>query len=656
MHNSYKLRANFVLFPILALAFAALAGVAQAATFTVNSTADVVDANPGDGICSTGATLPGTPGTLECTLRAAVAESNALSGANTIVLPAANYLLNHLAPCIYRPIGRTDFVTVNLTTLCITTPVTISGAGSTTTIIDGGSLDRVIFVSRDGTVGIRGVTIQNGKQQGGTGDFGGGGGGVHNQGSLAVTDSVITLNRSTSADPGIYNRGMLTLSGTTVSNNTSPQGGAITNDGGGAIAIINSTISGNITGNGAGVFNFNGTAAISGTTITNNTASSSGGGVFNGFGTMTVTNTTISGNSSASSGGGLFNGGTVNMNNVTIAQNKGQNGGGGIYNGKSIILKNTLIFGNSAGNNLGPDCLALPDAALVSQGHNLLGNPQDCSFTGDTTGNITGKDPLLGILANNGGPTQTHAFVGSPALNAGDPAPPGAGGTACALADQRGFFRPQATTCDIGAFERNRSFSLSAVIPAHGGNTGSAAAIISGGGFVDGAAVKLRRTGQPDIAGATATVDGGGSALSTSFNLNGSATGAWDVVVTNPDNSSLTLAAAFTVEPAQAPQVWTQLVGQSAIRVGSPAAFHILYGNRGNVEATGVPVTLSLPGIFSLNVFFQITPPPPQPGQVPTDWSLVPVYVLPGPQNGVTNVVLFLPSIPAGFALSLIHI
>ena len=41
-------------------------------------------------------------------------------------------------------------------------------------------------------------------------------------------------------------------------------------------------------------------------------------------------------------------------------------------------------------------------------------------MAGDTTGNITGVDPQLGLLANNGGPTQTHALLtGSPAVNNG---------------------------------------------------------------------------------------------------------------------------------------------------------------------------------------------------------------------------------------------
>jgi hypothetical protein len=59
-------------------------------------------------------------------------------------------------------------------------------------------------------------------------------------------------------------------------------------------------------------------------------------------------------------------------------------------------------------------------------------------------------DPRLGPLADNGGSTQTHALLqGSPAINKGNPAPPGSGGNACAATDQRGAPR----NCDVGAYE-----------------------------------------------------------------------------------------------------------------------------------------------------------------------------------------------------------
>src|SRR5919197_1300453 len=58
---------------------------AHAASFTVDSTADAVDAAPGDGACA--------PAGGTCTLRAAVQETNALGGTNTINVPAGTYTL-----------------------------------------------------------------------------------------------------------------------------------------------------------------------------------------------------------------------------------------------------------------------------------------------------------------------------------------------------------------------------------------------------------------------------------------------------------------------------------------------------------------------------------------------------------------------------------
>ena len=103
-----------------------------------------------------------------------------------------------------------------------------------------------------------------------------------------------------------------------------------------------------------------------------------------------------------------------------------------------------------------PDCIGPID----SQGHNLIENTAARALVGGPA-DITGQDPKLGPLANNGGPTQTRALLrGSPAIDAWNPAPPGSGGAACEARDQRGVDRPQdgygygVATCDIGAFER----------------------------------------------------------------------------------------------------------------------------------------------------------------------------------------------------------
>src|SRR5205823_1158570 len=68
----------------------------------------------------------------------------------------------------------------------------------------------------------------------------------------------------------------------------------------------------------------------------------------------------------------------------------------------------------------------------------------------DSTGFITGQDPKLGPLGDNGGPVLTEALLaGSPAIDAGSPG----GGNSCVTTDARGIARPQGPRCDIGAFE-----------------------------------------------------------------------------------------------------------------------------------------------------------------------------------------------------------
>ena len=108
--------------------------------------------------------------------------------------------------------------------------------------------------------------------------------------------------------------------------------------------------------------------------------------------------------------------------------------GGGIFqDGTTATLQNTIVAGNTA-----VDC----DGAVVSFDNNL-DSDNTCNLV--APGDLPGVDPLLGPLANNGGPTQTHALTaGSPAIDAGDDG-------AAPAADQRGF--PRARASDIGAFE-----------------------------------------------------------------------------------------------------------------------------------------------------------------------------------------------------------
>ena len=122
----------------------------------------------------------------------------------------------------------------------------------------------------------------------------------------------------------------------------------------------------------------------------------------------------------------------------------------GFWTQEAATVRNTIVAGNSLGpaaGNDGPDCDT--NDVIGSQGHNLVRDPTDCDgLTGP--GDITGQDPNLGPLADNGGPTPTHALLaGSPAIDKGDPAPPGL--RRDLLRGHRPAGRPR--NCDIGAYE-----------------------------------------------------------------------------------------------------------------------------------------------------------------------------------------------------------
>jgi CSLREA domain-containing protein len=120
----------------------------RAATFTVNSTSDSVDSNPGNGTCATSGG--------SCTLRAAVQESNALGGADTIEIPSGTYTLTRS--------GRNESA-ASTGDLDITQNLTITGTGSALTIIDADDIDRAFDLIGSITVSITGVWIRDGDPQ-----------------------------------------------------------------------------------------------------------------------------------------------------------------------------------------------------------------------------------------------------------------------------------------------------------------------------------------------------------------------------------------------------------------------------------------------------------------------------------------------------------
>jgi hypothetical protein len=257
-------------------------------------------------------------------------------------------------------------------------------------------------------------------------------------------------------------------------------GGGVQNDQG-TLRITNSEISSNRTplSEGGGLHN-SGIARLQGVTFLGNQATA-GGGIFN-TNTLTLINSTISTNFVTSGGGGgLLNEGLVLLNNAAIAFNQanridgsfppnlnGDGLGGGVLQRGTLLFWNTIIANNKDYRTETPT----PDCAgeLRSRGHNIVGNSSGCRLVSESDrvneGLLKDIDPLLNPDAEineNGAPGRTHALLpGSPAINAGwvnppppDPGEPGSDlGLACAETDQRGVHRPQGSACDIGAYEK----------------------------------------------------------------------------------------------------------------------------------------------------------------------------------------------------------
>ncbi|MBI5655915.1 MAG: hypothetical protein HZC44_03430 [Geobacter sp.] len=236
----------------------------------------------------------------------------------------------------------------------------------------------------------------------------------------------------------------LTLTGGIADN-----GGALLADSGTTTTITGCVFSANTATASGGAILSGGAMTVSDTLLSGNSAVY--GGAISSSGTLALTNVTLAGNS-ASSGGGLYNavGGTATLLNATIAGNSAAVRGGGAENAGTLTFKNSIIADNSAPT--GPEIYG----SVTSQGYNLIRVTTDAVIGGDTTGNITGQNPLLGTLANNGGPSFTMALLsGSPAIGAGTC-------TGAPTADQRGMARPQNVTCDMGAYERGAAAALTA--------------------------------------------------------------------------------------------------------------------------------------------------------------------------------------------------
>jgi beta-glucanase (GH16 family) len=303
----------------------------------------------------------------------------------------------------------------------------IDGADAPGLTVSGGGVDRVLIIDAGATVEVDHLTLAYGYgfQLAGC---------VLNNGSLTLDHVTVTGCVMTTTSPGQFWQG----------------GGGIYNGDGATFNLIDSTVSGNNADwSGGGVYSFfNTSTTVTRSTISGNVSGDVGGG-FRSLGNAEIVNSTISGNEATGwYGGALFlTDGVVNMTNSTVADNVSPGSAPaavfvGTFGPGSATLNvtNTIIA-----QNVTEGCFLAPFGA-GSVAINSLGNNV---FT-DGTCFPVGSDQIVtsaGIdsLANNGGPTLTHALLaGSPAIDAGNTG-------ACPVTDQRGVARDAA--CDVGSYE-----------------------------------------------------------------------------------------------------------------------------------------------------------------------------------------------------------
>lgn len=177
------------------------------------------------------------------------------------------------------------------------------------------------------------------------------------------------------------------------------------------------------------------------------------------------------------------------------------------------------------------------------------------------------------------------------------------------------------------------------IAPDRGGDTGSVTATVTGEGIRQGATLLLRKSGEPDIAGTSIVVDPSGGSIKAAFNLSGSARGQWDVVLTNPDNNSVALPSAFTVEAGRAAALWLDYIGPEILRLNRDTRTFFLYGNSGNVDAEPSHFQITLPREVRL------TYAQDQQGVSDTPVGLSKPLIDGG--DGTTTVTLFDPNLPS---------
>ena len=326
--------------------------------------------------------------------------------------------------------------------ILVETNVMLDGQGELA--VNGGGKHTLFWVTEGAGLELHGFAVTNGM------------GGLHNEGTLVVTDSKVSGNRAGEGPGGgirSFYPGTLVLMNSTVSGNSSSYGGGIDNNG--TATLTNVTVSGNSSsGSGGGISNGGpGTLTLANSTVSANSASGDGGGIYSRYATLTLTNSTVSGNSADGDGSGIANpGGILTLTSSTVS---GDIHADGAYQVASITVNASVIEGACTQGCEVP-CQDGGEVTWISEGYNIESPGDACGFDrnkGDQV-KVTAEQLNLGPLQDNGGPTATHALLTEPALSVAIDRIP-VDDCDVFTTDQRGLPRPETggTMCDVGAFE-----------------------------------------------------------------------------------------------------------------------------------------------------------------------------------------------------------
>lgn len=323
----------------------------------------------------------------------------------------------------------------------------------TSVVVDGNSIADAannsvgggLYVAGAASTQLNNVTVSNNQVLAGTNNTAAAGALLAPASPGSAVGSGLTIAGNIGAGVGglLVRGGPITLDPLTVQTNRGRLAGGVYvfNDSLDVNVLRNATIAAN-TATAAGTSGAGGIAILGGLTLDRTTVSGNSGlgvGLQPTSGrSAQLTNDTISGNSA----GGIHYlpafGLTAQLTNVTVASNSGGVGLIADVGNPLLLVGSTLVSNQAAGNCSG---------GVSSLGSNLSGDTS-CASSFTQASDQNNVNPLLGPLANNGGPTQTHALAaGSPAIDAvvsGCPPPP---------IDQRGVSRPQGIRCDVGAYE-----------------------------------------------------------------------------------------------------------------------------------------------------------------------------------------------------------